>query len=116
MGFRATGLMETQMQTHSSSSGEGPAGGGWGGRKARGLLRHLPGRVSSGFVDEMTFARGPAGRTFWAEKEVEGVHTEGGAEAKPREGEGTACLGSGESLLRLAQASPRWWVTGGGQV
>lgn len=80
----------------------------WGGRcKARGLPRHLPGRGSSGFADEMTFARGPADRTFWAEKEVDGVHTEGGAEAKPREGEGTSCLGSGESLVRRAQATPR---------
>lgn len=68
-----TVLMATQSQTDASSSGEGP--GVCGGCKALRLAPHVPGRVRVGFVEEVTFALGPADRSFPAEKDVKGIHT-----------------------------------------
>jgi len=83
-----------------------------GGCKALSSVPHVPGRVRAGFVEVMTFALGPAD-SFQAEKDGEGIHTEAGAEVKAREGEGSSCLGSGESLVQRAQATPRWSVRWG---
>ena len=38
----------------------------------------MPGRVRAGFMEEVTFALGPANRNFQAEKNVKGIQMEVG--------------------------------------
>ena len=61
----------------------------------------MPGRVTASFVEESTFALGPADRSCWAEKDEKGIQTE---EAKSWERERTPFLRSGES----SGPAPKW--------